>query len=114
MWVGGPRVRTVLVVARQAEVRLVLEDEVSERVEARLALVDLDAGQHVGPGPDEHGRDRVEVPDIAQPTLATLEMSRVLGSEFRTPLPDRLVGDDDSALREQFLNIAQAQAKPVI
>ena len=42
-----PEVVGFVVLARQAQQRLVLEDEVTEAVEDRLAFVDLDAAQHV-------------------------------------------------------------------
>ncbi len=58
--------------------------------------------------------DFVEVPDIAEPPLATLEIVRVLRPEFSAPLPDRLVGNEDATLREQFLDIAKAQGEPIV
>jgi len=49
-------VQSVLLVAvgRHAQQRLVLEDEIRQAVEDRLALVDLDAAQHVRAMADEH------------------------------------------------------------
>ncbi len=46
--------------------------------------------------------------------LAALELACVLGTELPTPLPDGLVGDDDSTLREELLDIAEAQARPMV
>ena len=43
-----------------------------------------------------------------------LGITCVLGSELPTPLRDRLVGDDDSALRQEFLDIAEAQGKSMV
>ncbi len=57
---------------------------------------------------------RVEVPHVAQPSLATPEFPCVLGSELLTSLPDGLVGDEDAALREEFFDIAEAQAESVV
>jgi len=46
--------------------------------------------------------------------LATFEFPRVLGSELPAPLPDGLVGKDDPPLRQEFLNVAKAQGKPMV
>jgi len=43
-----------------------------------------------------------------------LEPPSVLGSELSAPLPDGLMRDDDSPLREDFLNISEAQGEPVV
>jgi hypothetical protein len=56
----------------------------------------------------------VQVPRIAQTTLSTPQFPSVVSTEFPTPLPDRLVGDDDPALRQQILDVAVAQAEAVI
>ena len=50
----------------------------------------------------------VQVPYVAKPTLTTLELPCVLGSELPTPLPDGVVGSDDSPLRQEFLDVAEA------
>ena len=54
------------------------------------------------------------MPHVAQPPLAMLEIPCVLGSELPTPLPYGLVGDDDSPLRQEFLDVAEAEAEPVV
>lgn len=64
--------------------------------------------QVVALAPDLH-EDFVQVPPVTQPTLATLQPSCVLRSELAAPLPDRLVGNGDAPLREEFLNVAQTQ-----
>ena len=58
--------------------------------------------------------DLVQVPHISQPPLSTLELSRVLGPELPAPLPDSLVGDDNPALRQEFLNITEAQRESMV
>ena len=63
--------------------------------------------------PDLH-EDFVHMPNVTQPTLVTPEPSSVLGAELPTPLPDGLVGDGDSPLREEFLNVAKTQGEPVV
>ncbi len=40
----------------------------------------------------------VQVPRIAQPTLSPLEPTSILRTEFQTPPPDALVGDNDPPL----------------
>ena len=54
------------------------------------------------------------MPNVTQPTLVTPEPPSVLGAELPTPLPDGLVGDGDSPLREEFLNVAKTQGEPVV
>ena len=63
--------------------------------------------------PDPH-EDFVYLPHVTQPTLATLQLSGVLRSELPTPLPDGLMGDGDSPLRQQILHVAETQGKPVV
>lgn len=60
---------------------------------------------------DEHF---VQVPHVSQTTLATSEAPRILWSERPTPLPHGLVGHDDPPLREEFLDIAEAEGETVI
>jgi hypothetical protein len=43
--------------------------------------------------------DFVRVPDVSQPSLLTPEIPSVAGADHPTPLPDGLMGDDDSPLR---------------
>ena len=57
--------------------------------------------------PDLH-EHLIEVPDIAQPTLTTLEILGVLGAELPTPLPDGLVGNKDSTFRQELLDVSEA------
>ncbi len=63
--------------------------------------------------PDLH-EDLVQMPHVTKSTLSTLELPSVLGSKLPTPLPDRLVGDEDASLREEFLDISVAQGEPVV
>ena len=67
----------------------------------------------VTPTLDGH-EDFIQVPHVAEPTLATLEISCVFRSKLPAPLPDRLVGDDNPPLRQEFLDIAEAQGKPMV
>ena len=54
------------------------------------------------------------MPHVTQPALATLQLLCMLGSELPTPLPDGLVGDRDSPLRQEVLNITETQGEPVL
>jgi hypothetical protein len=56
----------------------------------------------------------VQVPDVSQLPLPAPEPPGVAWAELPTPLPDRLVGDDDSSLRQEFLNVSEAQAEAVV
>ena len=56
----------------------------------------------------------VEIPGIAQAPTPSPQRPRVLRTKGLTPLPNRLVGNDDATLREQVLGIAETQAEPVI
>jgi len=56
----------------------------------------------------------IQVPRIAQPTLATLERTSVLGTELQTPQSDGLVSDDDPPLCQEIFDISEAQAEAVV
>ena len=56
----------------------------------------------------------VEVPRIAQTTSSTPQLPSVVRTEFPTPLPNRLVGDNDPALGRKIFDITEAQAEPMI
>lgn len=58
--------------------------------------------------------ESIQVPDVSLATIPTSGVPSVPDSELLTPLPDRLVGEDDSALCQEVLNIAEAQAESVI
>ena len=51
----------------------------------------------------------VQVPDVSHTTLPTPEVPCVVESELLTPLPNGLVGDDDSAFRKEVLDVSEAQ-----
>jgi hypothetical protein len=56
----------------------------------------------------------IQVPDVSQPSLPAPEPPGVAWTELPTPLPDGLVGDHDSSLRQEFLNVSEAQAEAVV
>src|SRR6202035_4122489 len=61
--------------------------------------------------PDEH---LIKVPLVTGPwTTAAQAVGEAL-AEFLAPAPNGLIGDDDAPLRQQKLNIPQAEAEHVI
>jgi hypothetical protein len=56
----------------------------------------------------------IQVPDVSLATMPTSEVPSVPDSELLTPLPDRFVGDDDSPLCQELLNISEAQTESMI
>ena len=62
----------------------------------------------------DRDEDLVQVPSIAEPTLPTLQASRVFRAELETPKPDRLVGNRDAALGEKVFYIPKAETEPVV
>jgi hypothetical protein len=55
-----------------------------------------------------------QVPLVARPRPAASELMGIRLSEFPAPLPDRLVGDDDSTGEQQLFDIAVAEAEAVV
>jgi hypothetical protein len=53
----------------------------------------------------------IQVPLVARPGPAASELMGIRLSEFPAPLPDRLVGDDDSTGEQQLFDIAVAEAE---
>ena len=62
---------------------------------------------------DRH-EDFVQEPRIAESTLSSLQPPGVVGAELPAPLPNRLVRHDDASLRQQILDIPEAQAVSVV
>ena len=56
----------------------------------------------------------IHVPVVAQPPLSSLQLPSIVETEFLTPLPDRLIGDDDAALGEKIFDIPETQAEAMI
>ena len=56
----------------------------------------------------------IQVPRITQATLSPLEPTSILGTELPAPLSDGLVGDHDSPLCKELLDISEAQAEAVV
>jgi hypothetical protein len=58
--------------------------------------------------------DFIQVPVVAQPSLSSLQFPSIAGTELLTPLPDRLIRHDDSALGKKILDIPEAQAEAMV
>ena len=56
----------------------------------------------------------VQVPVVAQPSLASLQFPSIVRTEFLTPLSNRLIRDNDSALGEKIFDISKAQAEAMV
>src|SRR6516225_7425125 len=56
----------------------------------------------------------VQVPHIAEATLTPLQFSGIVGTEFLTPQPNRLIRDDDSSFGQKILDISEAQVETMV
>jgi hypothetical protein len=54
------------------------------------------------------------MPVVTQPSLSSLRFPSIVRTEYLTPLPDRLIGHDDSAFGQKILDIPEAQAEAMI
>ncbi len=61
--------------------------------------------------PDEQ---LIQMPGVALPTPPGPQPSSVVDPERQAPLPDRLVGDRDPALREEILHVPETETEPVV
>ena len=62
----------------------------------------------------DSNEDLVQVPHIAEATLTPLQLSGIVGTEFLTPQPNRLIRDDDSSFGQKILDISEAQAEAMV
>jgi hypothetical protein len=62
----------------------------------------------------DSNEDLIQVPVVAQSSLSSLQFASIVRTELLTPLPDRLIGHDDSALGEEILDISEAQAEAMV
>ena len=56
----------------------------------------------------------VEMPAVARPKATLAQPARDRGTEFQHPAPHRFVGDVQSTLCEEFLDVAVAQGEAEI
>ena len=62
---------------------------------------------------DRH-EELIQVPRVAQSPFSPLQPAAVLRAELLAPLPDGFVGDGDSTLRQEVLDVAEAKAESVV
>ena len=58
--------------------------------------------------------DFIQMPDIVARWFLAAQPASIVGAEFPAPSADRLVGEDDAPLEQQFFDKSQAQRKPEI
>jgi hypothetical protein len=56
----------------------------------------------------------IQVPVVAQPSLSSLQSPSIVRTELMTPLPDRLIRDDDSSLGQKILDVSKTQAEAMV
>jgi hypothetical protein len=56
----------------------------------------------------------IQVPRIAQSPFSPLQCPGVLGAGLPAPVTDALAGDGDSTLRQDILDVSEAEAEPVV
>ena len=69
----------------------------------QVLLLTLDLEEHL-----------VKIPKVAELALFALQPPGIFAAELPTPLANRLIGDDQAALGEQILDVAETQAEPVV
>ena len=74
----------------------------------------VDSPPQVAPLSANGDEDFVEEPGVARTAWAATQGSGVRLAELETPLPDRLVADDDAALSQEIFDIPKTEAKAVI
>jgi len=64
--------------------------------------------------PADRDEDLVQKPGVSESTLPLPKLGRVRRPELDAPVPDRLVRDGHTSLRQEILDVAEAQAEAVI
>lgn len=55
----------------------------------------------------DFSEDFIQIPNITQTTLSSLQFPGIVGTEFPTPLPHGLVGDHDPTFGKKILDVAK-------
>jgi hypothetical protein len=76
--------------------------------------VQVDGTPEVLPLALDGDEEFVQVPRVTQPPFPPLQTAGIAGAKLPTPVADALVGDGDSALRQEVLDVSEAQTEPVI
>jgi hypothetical protein len=69
----------------------------------QIPLLPLDLHEHF-----------VQIPGVAHAAPAASQPPRIVEPERQTPLANRLIRNGDTSFREEMLDIAETQAKPVV
>ncbi len=64
--------------------------------------------------PVDRDENLVQEPGVTQLAALASRPARVLGAELGTPTPDRLIRNNHSALRQEVLDVPEAQAEAVV
>ncbi len=59
-------------------------------------------------------KEFIDVPNVTEPSLLPSQISSIGRTELQTPIPNSLVGDKDSSLREQVFYVSKAQGEPMV
>jgi hypothetical protein len=62
----------------------------------------------------DSNEDFIQIPVIAQSTLPSLQFPDIVRTELMTPLPDRLIGHDNSPLGQEILYVSEAQREAMV
>ena len=95
--------------AEKARCRPPIAARLNHDVEHVTVLVD-GTPHIVAPSLFRH-KELVQIPRVTQPTALGPKPPGVERTEPLTPLPNRLVGDDDASLGQQVLNIPAAESE---
>jgi len=57
--------------------------------------------------------DLVQMPVVAEPALAPLQLADIICAELLTPPPNRFIGYDDAAFRQKILDVSEAKAETI-
>ena len=92
--------------AKESLCRTAIAPLLDENIDEIAILID--GTPQILPMAANRDEDLVEMPDIAEPPLVPLELRGVAWAELPTPLANRFVGDHNSALGQQILDITEA------
>jgi len=97
---------------KKALCRTLITTRLNQDVDHISVLIDC-SPQVVLLAVDSH-EDFIQMPDIAEATLSSLEFPRIGRTELLAPMSNRFIGDDDSALSKKIFDVAETQTETVI
>jgi len=98
--------------AKEAFCSTVISASLNEDVDHVAVLAD--GSPEIMPLALNRHEELVQVPRVTQSPFSSFQCAGTSGAELPTPPTDGLVGDGDSPLRQQILDVSEAQAEPVI